>query len=222
MLAGVWGILVLLAPPTATRRRSEVIINSVPAYPETSQSSAAHHLSSSSTRLTSVFFDTLPTSTLRIETRAVRPFFFSSRVTFSIIRSSSPREPFGNPDHGPQPACVCIAPNQQLPHHEFWEARLFRWGSRRVSRHLRASPSPNGWPCFPTESRRRCTDTVTQYRKTMELKENTSVVVLGASGDLAKKKTVRTTSGYGNFGNTPMLTSFSLMQYPALFGLVSN
>lgn len=30
------------------------------------------------------------------------------------------------------------------------------------------------------------------FRSTMELKENTIIVVLGASGDLAKKKTVST------------------------------
>lgn len=49
----------------------------------------------------------------------------------------------------------------------------------------------------------------------MELKDNTIIVVLGASGDLAKKKTVRTHSC--PIGGGVTLTS---LQFPALFGLV--
>jgi len=50
----------------------------------------------------------------------------------------------------------------------------------------------------------------------MELKENTVIVVLGASGDLAKKKTVR------HRGRRASATTAAneLFQFPALFGLV--
>lgn len=49
----------------------------------------------------------------------------------------------------------------------------------------------------------------------MELKDNTVVVVLGASGDLAKKKTVSPAASLCDCHNANKL------QYPALFGLVS-
>ena len=49
----------------------------------------------------------------------------------------------------------------------------------------------------------------------MELKDNTIIVVLGASGDLAKKKTVRIRPC--PIGRDVTLTS---LQFPALFGLV--
>ena len=48
----------------------------------------------------------------------------------------------------------------------------------------------------------------------MELKDNTIIVVLGASGDLAKKKTVRKEA---SMQANIRLTS---CQFPALFGLV--
>jgi glucose-6-phosphate 1-dehydrogenase len=48
----------------------------------------------------------------------------------------------------------------------------------------------------------------------MELKDNTIIVVLGASGDLAKKKTVRKEATARE--NTRLIA----YQFPALFGLV--
>jgi glucose-6-phosphate 1-dehydrogenase len=50
----------------------------------------------------------------------------------------------------------------------------------------------------------------------IELKENTIIVVLGASGDLAKKKTVR---AQWPLKRAPLIYLF---QFPALFGLVSE
>lgn len=50
--------------------------------------------------------------------------------------------------------------------------------------------------------------------RTLDLKDNTVIVVLGASGDLAKKKTV------SNIAPHPSDYTDSL-QFPALFGLVS-
>ncbi|KAG5916217.1 hypothetical protein E4U61_003862 [Claviceps capensis] len=55
----------------------------------------------------------------------------------------------------------------------------------------------------------------------MELKENTSIVVLGASGDLAKKKTVLAQA----LCRSHLIfyaDKLSSMQYPALFGLFRN
>jgi len=50
----------------------------------------------------------------------------------------------------------------------------------------------------------------------MELREDTVIVVLGASGDLAKKKTVCSSPSYGT--NVEANRS----QFPALFGLVGQ
>jgi hypothetical protein len=51
----------------------------------------------------------------------------------------------------------------------------------------------------------------------IELKENTVIVVLGASGDLAKKKTVRTSKTSASI----YIANPAVIQFPALFGLVS-
>jgi hypothetical protein len=52
----------------------------------------------------------------------------------------------------------------------------------------------------------------------IELKDNTVIVVLGASGDLAKKKTVCVTA---RRKYSPMCQLANSSQFPALFGLVS-
>lgn len=51
----------------------------------------------------------------------------------------------------------------------------------------------------------------------MELKDNTVIVVLGASGDLAKKKTVSPLA----FPVQHNQWHANIVQFPALFGLVS-
>lgn len=57
---------------------------------------------------------------------------------------------------------------------------------------------------------------LTIHHSAIELKDNTVIVVLGASGDLAKKKTV-CCQRRKSFKH--QLTNF--LQFPALFGLVS-
>lgn len=57
---------------------------------------------------------------------------------------------------------------------------------------------------------------LTIFNRTMELKKDTIVVVLGASGDLAKKKTVRHSNS-----RPPLIFETNYpSQFPALFGLV--